>query len=120
MPVLNQVYQRIELLLSAVVGAILFWIILLIPFDIYEFLNNPGAYEKIYRLNARQTDWQWNYLLKDILIFWLAIIGTTLMIIAFRKAADPRWRIVRTVLTLFIISVIGIGYYQWYLTGFDH
>jgi hypothetical protein len=56
MPVLNQVYQRIELLLSAVVGAILFWIILLIPFDIYEFLNNPGAYEKIYRLNARQTD----------------------------------------------------------------
>lgn|GEM_PF-7055473 len=98
----------------------LFWTILLIPIDIYDFLNNPGAYEKIYRLDAQQTDWQWNYLLKDILIFWLAIIGMALIIIAFRKAADPRWRIARTVLTLLIISVMGIGYYQWYLTSFDH
>jgi hypothetical protein len=95
--------------------------VIVIPIDIYDFLTDPSEYVMVYHLDTTKRFWQWDYLQGDVLLLVFIIISLYIGIKKLKHGIDnKKWNIIFYIIITFVIIFAGLGYYEWYLTGFDH
>lgn len=87
--------------------------------DLFQFISNPSDYEIVYQKNINDHSWRRNYLWQELVF----IIGCFLIFgLSVWRLIKPTKKLRLIVNLLYIILIMAgfIGYYKWYLTGYDH
>ena len=105
---------------SYLVAGLMFLMAILLPFDTYEFLNNPKDYINVHHLDTTQELWQLQYLKSAIIGFPLCLAGLIIILTSYKYEDNGRWKVARRLIVSTTICLMTYGFYQSYLTGFDH
>jgi len=109
-----------EKFLTYLVAGILLFIVVLLPFDTYEFLNKPKDYIHVYDLDTTQKYWQFQYLRNNLITFPLCFIGLIIIIASSKNKSNRSLKTVRRLVVAITLSLMIYGFYQSYQSGFDH
>jgi hypothetical protein len=111
---------RIEIILTGIATLLLLIFLVIIPIDIMDFYGDKETYAKVYDLNTKERNWEWEYLSRWIYMGLLIIVGLTVITMRLIKSDNEIIRKINwTFLFLFFGSMI-IGFYNWMKAGFDH
>ncbi|MBK0403019.1 hypothetical protein I5M27_08470 [Adhaeribacter sp. BT258] len=88
--------------------------------DAYDFLQKPEDYINFYHLDITKKNWKWDYLQNGIKVTALSTVGIFIYLHSFLKKDNKVLKILRSICTIILFGNLAYGYYQWYLTGFDH
>ncbi len=111
--------NKIELILSYFLILFYLLIIVVLVSELFELFNDPKAYSWVYHFNLNDKFWNWNYFRFTMLYLILSFVG---IFIAYQtlKNKTLKWRIANLISTISMLLLIGIKYYLWYLSGYDH
>ena len=110
----------LEKAVTYLVAGLLFLMVILLPFDTYEFLNNPKDYINVHHLDTTQELWQLQYLKNALIGFPLCLAGLIIILKSYSNKGNIPLKAVRRLVVFTTISLMVYGFYQSYLTGFDH
>jgi hypothetical protein len=87
--------------------------------DLIQLYHNPNNYEIVYKKSNSDINWKTDYILKGVIIIVFCFI--TLGLSIWRLFNPQKWiRVLTNVFYILITLTLILGYYKWYLTGFDH
>lgn len=91
----------------------------LLTMDLIQFISDPSDYAIVYQKNASDDTWSRSYLLQELIFIMSCILALGLSI---WRLITPNKILRVTVDLIYVIVIIiaSIGYYKWYLIGFDH
>ena len=113
-------YRFIDGMLSAAAGAILLFMLVMTPLDLYSFWTDPSDYIGVYQLDTSRASWRWSYAKRPVVLFGLALAGLLMMIAAHLKHENKTWQLIRIAVITLTGGGLVTGFYNWFLTGFDH
>ncbi len=91
----------------------------LLTMDLIQFISDPSDYAIVYQENASDNTWTRSYLLQELIFIMSCILVFGLSIWRLIKP-NNKLRLTVDLIYLIVIIIVSIGYYKWYLTGFDH
>jgi phosphotransferase system glucose/maltose/N-acetylglucosamine-specific IIC component len=112
--------QVLDWVLKPITGLICLLSIVVLPFDAIDFYADPDEYVRAQHLDTSQPHWKWLYLQGDFILFALALFGAFLAIASIVRRRNRKLIITSRIFTIVAALVMGIGFYQWAMTGFDH
>jgi hypothetical protein len=91
----------------------------LLMMDLIQFISDPSDYAIVYQKNVSDDTWSRSYLLQELIFIMSCILVLGLSI---WRLITPNKILRLTVDLIYVIVIIiaSIGYYKWYLIGFDH
>lgn len=102
------------------VGLLALVFLIAMPIDAYQFLTEPSDYIAVHHLDIEKEGWRFDYLKGSVLMFLCAATILTCFILSFIYRSNKVFLVLRRGIILMALVTIGINYYLWYLSGFDH
>jgi len=112
--------DELEKTASYLVAGLMFLIVILLPLDSYEFLNNPDDYINVHHLDTTKELWQLHYLKNSLIGFPLCSTALIVILSSYKHEESRRWKVARRIIVITTFCLMGYGLYLSYLTGFDH
>jgi hypothetical protein len=119
-PFIDGLMRLLDWVLRPIVGLLYLLLVVIIPVDAFDFYVDPDAYIPVHHLDVTQPHWKWQYLQGNLILFTLALFGIILLISSIAKRQNRRLLITSRIITAVTILMIGVNFYQWAMTGFDH
>ncbi len=101
---------KIEIILTGIVAFLLLMILVLIPFDIFEFYANQETYIKVHNLNPNEKNWEWQYLGSSVYIGMISIVGLTIIIFRIIKKDNKTIKQINWIFLLLFYGRMIIGF----------
>lgn len=115
------IFQILDRIFNYLFLAIITLLGIALIMDIVFIINNPYEYKNVHNFSETVLTWKSKsvllYVLKDVL--FLAVLTILFGVGYIGKVNSTLKYIYYCVLVVFFGSLFW-GYYQWYLTGFDH
>jgi glucan phosphoethanolaminetransferase (alkaline phosphatase superfamily) len=115
----NKTFIRIEKLIVYLFCALSLFYLILLTIDLFQFVSNPSDYAKVYQNNTSDKEWFTNYIIYGFLYIGVCVLIFGLSIWRLFKP-NKTLRVILDLIYVFVIIAVIVGYYKWYLTGFDH
>jgi phosphoglycerol transferase MdoB-like AlkP superfamily enzyme len=116
----NVFFKFLDNVITILTTCYLLFAVLLIPIDAYNFWIEPKSYIIVHHLDPTQEYWRFQYLNRLILMFLGSISILFLVLISFKSKENKKVTTIRQALLFGLSAIVVYGYYQWYITGFDH
>src|SRR5690606_6791431 len=95
------------------------FVFLLIGSDLWNSIKSPDDYSWIYHFNPQESFWKWPYFWSLLGYLILSLVGLFVAIQTLRINSKS-WRISNLISTILMISFVGIRYFLWVQSGYDH
>jgi hypothetical protein len=115
----NKIFIRIEKIIACLFCALSLFYIILLAIDLFQFISDPSDYAIVYQKYLSDKEWVSDYIIQGIIYIGICLLIFGLSIWRLVKSYKTL-RIILNFIYIFVIIAISIGYYKWYLTGFDH
>jgi len=115
----NKTFIKIEQIIVYIFCALSLFYLFLLTVDLFKFISDPSDYANVYQNDPSDKKWVTDYIIQGFLHIGICFLILGLSIWRLIKP----YKILRMILDLIYILVfitVSIGYYKWYLTGFDH
>ena len=117
---LPKALRIVDIIISTLVGLYFLGIVIALPLDAINFLNEPDDYVRAHHLDTTLEIWQFYYLRYSILLFTMGLMTLITILLSLRYPHHRVLRISRLILVYGFVIVIPIVFYKWYLNGFNH
>ena len=93
--------------------------LILLSLDLFKFISEPSDYAKVYQKDPSDKVWISNYLVQGFLYIGICI---SIFVLSIWRLIKPykTLRLILDFIYVIVIIIVSIGFYKWYLTGFDH
>jgi len=114
------IFKQIDKVLTYGIIAYLLLIGVMLLVDTFDFFKRPEDYIRIHDLDPTKTFWQLQYLKMTGLFFFGSVSALTIIFYSLRRQSNNKLLVVRQIIVFSLTVILFYGFFQWYLTGFDH
>ena len=115
----NKTFIRIEKIVVYLFCALSLFYLVLLTIDLFQFISDPSDFAKVYQTDPSDKEWVTDYIIQGFLHIGICVLIFGLSIWRLIKPYKTL-RLILDLIYVLVIIAVSIGYYKWYLTGFDH